>query len=112
MKRLALLLLPLLSSTPALAADLDWQSYRKSEAPPPVIERDRVVEYDRYYEPPPVYAEPRVYVERYAPRDYAYGYGYGYRPWDGYGRRPWAWRSHDWRGHDWRGHHDRAWHRW
>lgn len=63
MKRLALLSMPLLFSTPALSADLDGPAYRERDV---VIERDapppRVVEHYHYYVPAPVYSE-RVYDE-------------------------------------------------
>lgn len=105
MQRLAFFSIPLLLlSTPAVSADLDGPAYR---APPPVVERERIIE-RQYYEPPPAYVERRVYVEEpevyYEPRVHTYydrPYGYAYAGW-----RP---RYFFPRAHRWHRHHHRHW---
>jgi hypothetical protein len=101
MQRLAFLSIPLfLLSTPAVSADLDGPAYR---APPPVVERERIIIERRYYEPPPVYVERRIYVEPevyYEPRFYTYDHrpyrhAYaGWRPRHFYPRAPYWHRHH------------------
>lgn len=112
MKRVALMLLPLLVGTPALGADLGpYYSEREraieEPAPPRVVERERIIE-RHYYQPVPVYREQPVYVEPreyvYAPRVYEphvhyrpYRYAYTYwRPHHFFPRRQFWDRHHRW----------------
>jgi hypothetical protein len=95
MKRLALLCVPFVLASPALAADLDGPRYSEREI---YIERPaRVVE--RYYVPAPVYEyydEEPAYVYSYRPYPRAY---YAYNRWRAYDYYP-RWR------------HRHHWHRW
>lgn len=100
MKHLALLAFPALAlASPALSADLYYRDSGVYDAPPPVVERERIVE-RRYYAPPPPVVRERIIVEAppvyYAPRAYyperyvTYGYS---RPayWGPRWHRPHRW---------------------
>jgi hypothetical protein len=103
MRRLALLPIALLLSTPAVSADLDGPVDR---GPAKIVERERIIERHEYYEPPRVYVERRVYVEE--PDEYDVPYAYYRRPYR-YAYDHWRPRYYFPRAHYWHRHHHRRW---
>ena len=91
MRRLSLLLLPLVSlTTPALAGDY----YDYPDSGSRVVERERIIE-RRYVEPAPVY-ERRVYIEPRVVYHGVYDDGPYLRPFDRWSSRRIYYRHSDW----------------